>query len=106
MFTIEFETDNDAFVDDPAEEVVRILRRISVKVREGGRTEGSVLDSNGNTVGRWTFTPPTTCEFCGNLIDLRLDPSGQRGPAWAESSWGDDRDFQCGLNPDGAHTPK
>jgi len=46
-----------------------------------------------------------TCRHCGNSIEQRHDPTGQRGTAWAENSWGDDRDFQCGLSPSHRHAP-
>lgn len=50
----------------------------------------------------------TTCRHCGNAIGQRPDPSGQRGDAaWSEMNWADDRDFQCGLNPESnRHEPE
>lgn len=45
------------------------------------------------------------CEHCGNVIARSIDPIGA-GREWAEvDSWGDDRDFQCGLSDNGQHTP-
>lgn len=49
----------------------------------------------------------TVCRHCGNEIEQKDDPTGQRSNAWAEKSWGDDRDFQCGMNPDSnLHQPE
>lgn len=46
------------------------------------------------------------CRHCEAWIELRTDPTGQRGDAWAErDGWHDDRDFQCGWNEDGRHEP-
>jgi hypothetical protein len=47
-----------------------------------------------------------TCEYCEATIIPKLDSTGQRGLAWAET----DEDFmdyafQCGLSPDNRHAP-
>lgn len=57
-FTLTFDTDNDAFQNenDLVEEIPRILRTIATKF-EHGRTEGAVMDVNGNSIGRWEYTP-------------------------------------------------
>lgn len=52
MFELTFDTANDAFADDPAEECVRILRLVASQIDRGARS-GSVLDVNGNRVGSW-----------------------------------------------------
>lgn len=49
---IEFNTSGAAFDDYGDMEVERILEEIVVKVK-GGRTEGKILDINGNTIGEW-----------------------------------------------------
>ena len=52
--TIEFETDNAAF-DNP-EEASKILRGISYELMDYGyNSNGNIRDSNGNTVGRWSW---------------------------------------------------
>lgn len=58
--TIEFETDNDAFVEDPATESVRVLGKVftqAKRVIEAATTSDSgynlpIKDENGNTIGR------------------------------------------------------
>jgi hypothetical protein len=58
MFTLTIETDNDAFGQTPDFKVAQLrrsLQRISERLFMGD-TEGKVLDTNGNTVGRWELT--------------------------------------------------
>ena len=51
-FSLEIRTDNDAFADDPAAEVVRILKGVVTALERG--TRGAPLhDINGNRVGRF-----------------------------------------------------
>jgi len=60
--TITFDTDNDAFYDgNHGEELTRILKKaaeyIAMATVFPGATDssaGTLLDSNGNTVGNWT----------------------------------------------------
>ena len=49
---IEFKTSGQAFEDYGNMEVERILENIIKKVKEG-RTEGKILDFNGNSIGKW-----------------------------------------------------
>ena len=49
---VEFSVDNAAFADDPAGEPERIFRKV-VELIGQGRTDGRVIDSNGNIVGHW-----------------------------------------------------
>ena len=49
---IKFNTSGQAFEDYGNEEVKRILEEIIVKVKNG-RTEGKILDYNGNSIGEW-----------------------------------------------------
>lgn len=49
---IKFNTSGQAFEDYGNEEVKRILEEIIVKVKNG-RTEGKILDINGNSIGKW-----------------------------------------------------
>lgn len=49
---IKFNTSGQAFEDYGNEEVKRILEEIIVKVKNG-RTEGKILDVNGNSIGEW-----------------------------------------------------
>ena len=60
MFTLKFNTENDAF-DDPAEEIARILRETANKVIidshkfTSGAASFPIYDYNGNLVGRANF---------------------------------------------------
>lgn len=64
MFTLSFETENASFHDEALEpadnagyrsdEISRILRKVATDV-DLGESEGSIVDSNGNTVGRWVL---------------------------------------------------
>jgi len=51
--TITIDCDNEAFGDEPAVEVARILQRYTARLREAYRLEDCRLrDVNGNTVGQ------------------------------------------------------
>jgi hypothetical protein len=55
MFKLEFKTDNAAFQDDNfAYEVERILHKVASQVNEG-KTEGSILDYNGNLIDHFSW---------------------------------------------------
>ena len=54
MFQVQFSTDNSAFKEHHHYEIVDILRRLA-RVVEAGETEGNIRDSNGNTIGAWTW---------------------------------------------------
>ena len=49
---IEFKTDNQAFEDYKEGEIARILCKIARAI-ENGSTSGSVMDINGNRIGKW-----------------------------------------------------
>ena len=54
--TITITTDNAAFEDDPADEVINVLERLIPKLDRDACEPGSVIrlrDSNGNTVGHF-----------------------------------------------------
>ena len=53
-FSLEIESGNDAFQEDPTSEVSRILCEIAGKI-DSGRFHGACKDINGNTVGRWSL---------------------------------------------------
>jgi len=55
-FQVAINSDNDAFVDRPDQEVARILRDVANSI-EGSSTycEGNTVDVNGNTVGSFLF---------------------------------------------------
>jgi hypothetical protein len=56
-FKINIKTDNAAFSKEeggPHAEVARLLREVAERV-ENGEDYGSVMDINGNSVGRWTL---------------------------------------------------
>jgi len=55
MFTLTFETDNDAFTGGNREvEIARILRHVAYLIEERAATSGKVRDNNGNTIGTFT----------------------------------------------------
>jgi hypothetical protein len=54
MFTLKIDTDNAAF-EDGSLEVARILEHTAKRLRDG-RTDGKLLDINGNTVGEYGFS--------------------------------------------------
>lgn len=59
VLTVEVQLDNAAFdgsLADCAGEVTRILERMAAKLADGA-DGGALLDTNGNTVGRWALTP-------------------------------------------------
>lgn len=55
MFKLEFETDNNVFLDQPDAEVARILQAVADQVFDLGDRNGAIRDVNGNTIGRWTL---------------------------------------------------
>jgi len=56
---ITIRTDNEAFSEDPAAEVGRILRKAADKIAEHGidyfRQGWTPMDANGNSVGKVTY---------------------------------------------------
>jgi hypothetical protein len=56
-FTVKIDTGNDAFADYPTPELVRILRDIARRMEEGDTydTFRTILDANGNDVGRFAL---------------------------------------------------
>ena len=55
-FTCNFDMDNDAFTDDPQQEVARILRKIASQVKSSYFiTLGvfDILDAKRNEIGNW-----------------------------------------------------
>lgn len=57
-FSLEFETDNDAFAENPEIEIARILRAVADNV--SGADGGYIRDVNGNHIGTWDYTPTET----------------------------------------------
>jgi len=54
-FELKFDMGNSAFEEDNAEvEILTILKNISKKV-ENGQTYGPIKDTNGNTIGHWSY---------------------------------------------------
>ena len=51
---IEFSTNNASFEVAKDYMIATVLREIAMKI-EGGKTEGAVVDNNGNTVGQWSI---------------------------------------------------
>lgn len=117
-FSIAIETDNAAFGDDPTHETARILTQLAYRLQnnayplDGGPAGAPMIDSNGNTVGSWTYAPGTveadaaTVEAVERAADLpdALDALGwtvdvQAGDVW----WTDvDRARVRAADPDGA----
>ena len=59
MLTITIDTSNDAFADNPAPEVARILRDLAGDMDGRELTSGdgaNLRDINGNLVGQWKVT--------------------------------------------------
>lgn len=52
-FTLTISMDNDAFADEPREEVARILYTVVKKLKLTRDLEANVSDVNGNRVGSW-----------------------------------------------------
>jgi len=50
MFTMQFETDNEAFSAYGATETARILRLVAKRI-DAGDTDGRIVDLNGNAIG-------------------------------------------------------
>ena len=53
MFHINFTTDNAAFTDDYFGEAAQILKDV-IDSMEHGNQDGTIHDSNGNTIGKWS----------------------------------------------------
>lgn len=62
MFKLEIETDNAAFCDPytgsedefwEGIEINRFLEKVQIKIEEG-YTSGTIIDINGNRVGKWS----------------------------------------------------
>lgn len=57
-FEMHFRMDNAAFAfPHRSTEVARILLDIHNRVLHDGRTEGTILDLNGNKIGQWSIDP-------------------------------------------------
>lgn len=56
MFRLTIDTGNDAFTGDALPEIRRLMGVVAKKIGNG-QHEGNLLDSNGNTVGQFTFEP-------------------------------------------------
>lgn len=58
MFTLTFDTDNEAFQgpDEGGYEVRRILREVISRLENYGTSSGSVYDNNGNNIGSYNYT--------------------------------------------------
>jgi hypothetical protein len=54
MFTVTFNTENEAFVDNFANEAFTILRNVADRVAKGDQS-GAISDTNGAVVGRFAY---------------------------------------------------
>jgi hypothetical protein len=57
-FSLTIDSDDAAITDDPEGEIIRVLKRLTSRIRFGelalaGSDRGSILDSNGNSIGHW-----------------------------------------------------
>ena len=57
-FSLTVDSDDAAITDDPEGEIIRVLKRLTDRIRFGelalaGSDRGSILDSNGNSIGHW-----------------------------------------------------
>ncbi len=56
MFTMSFETGNDAFAGGGyRDEIARILNEVRDRVIDDNDSAGNIRDVNGNTIGKWKF---------------------------------------------------
>ena len=53
-FAVTVHTENESFTEDPAAEIASILEAVG-RLLQDGRTSGTCIDSNGNSVGEWRF---------------------------------------------------
>ena len=56
MFTLKIKTDNDAFGDDPREELARIIRGVAHWLEHNSPNTAGLYDINGNRVGVFKLT--------------------------------------------------
>jgi len=67
-FTIEIESNDDAFVEDPKGEVFRLLKLVSENIYCGAVSR-VLHDINGHRCGQWSMTEETpTCYKCGQPL--------------------------------------
>jgi len=70
-FTLKITCNNDAFQDgNMAAEVVTLLRHAAMRV-EAGRTDAPIIDTNGATVGAWTFVDEVGTEHARVEVNTR-----------------------------------
>lgn len=60
MFTLSFKTDNSAFEFNPvavtADVLFQVARSVArAEVGPGDEVSGHIRDTNGNTIGKWTY---------------------------------------------------
>lgn len=57
-FSLVIKSNNEAMTNggQPEWPVMAILRDVANKLGDGDRTEGTILDANGNQVGTWKLT--------------------------------------------------
>jgi hypothetical protein len=54
-FVLEIQCDNDAFAENPNNEVVRLLHEVANRLEKDGHSCGGLVDYNGNSVGRFEY---------------------------------------------------
>ena len=91
MLTIQINTANAAFTDNGGAEIAKILERLTYAVPfklADGVTSGTILDSNGNSVGTWSFTEEDADHQPTKVVD-------DEGDVWRRSS---DGRWWCGVD--------
>lgn len=75
-FELIIDSDGDAFHVDPVAELGLALDKVKHNLRMGA-TYGKVLDSNGNSAGRWSLDvePDEVDELCEHGRAICADPS-------------------------------
>lgn len=68
-YTIEIETDNDAFLPDPNVETARILRELAQRLVDEAPAEVTLRDANGNRVGRAVVSAGALAAPVGAIIN-------------------------------------
>lgn len=80
-FTLTIETGNAAFTGHPGDEIARILRHVAdsldIPLRDDERQP--VRDYNGNTVGRWEYTPEYLQWECPRCHSINQEEDSQPG---------------------------
>jgi hypothetical protein len=75
-FKLEIRAGSAAFDGDPIAELRKIMGYVADSLC-AGYTSGKAIDSNGNSVGEWSFMDVPRCAICGASNDVK-DYKGYR----------------------------